>query len=213
MERAAKICVGRLVAAGLILSASVTVVAGAGCTSGASGTAGAAHEARTPAAAAREPIEASSPEAPSLFSQPWSWTDEDGKPVTFERWRGRPLVVAAMFTQCKATCPRTLARLLQIQDDFQRAGRDAQFLVVTLDPTNDTPTALLRFKSSSGLPATWHLLSGSASETRDFRDLLGVHVIDDGPHLLHDGRIVIFDGQGRAARAFEGWDLEKELRL
>jgi protein SCO1/2 len=213
MERAARICAGRLLTASLTVAASAAFVAGPGCASG--GSNGAAREVSTPSAttAARDSIEASSPGAPSLFSQPWSWTDEDGKPATFERWRGRPLVVAAMFTQCKATCPRTLAKLLQIHDDFQRAGRDAQFLVVTLDPTNDTPKELLRFKLSSGLPATWHLLTGSPSETRDFRDLLGVHVIDDGPHLLHDGRIVIFDGQGRAARAFEGWGLEKEVRL
>ena len=197
-------------AVGAIVAGSALVV-GAGCAPAANGP---ASEVRAPgSAAAREPIEASSPDAPSLFSQPWSWTDEGGQPVTFARWRGRPLVVAAMFTQCKATCPRTLAKLLRVYDDFQRAGRDAQFLVVTLDPANDTPKALLRFKSSSGLPEAWHLLSGSPAETRDFRDLLGVHVIDDGPHLLHDGRIVIFDAQGRAARAFEGWGLEKEVRL
>ncbi|HET6146473.1 MAG TPA: SCO family protein [Polyangia bacterium] len=150
---------------------------------------------------------------PSLFSHPWSWTDEHGQAVTLARWRGQPLVVTAMFTQCKATCPRTLAKLRRVQDDFHRAGRTAEFVLVTLDPDNDTPQALLRFKSSAGLPDSWHLLSGSLTDTRNLRDLLGIHVIDDGPHLLHDGRIVVFDGDGRPARAFEGYALDSEVRL
>jgi len=133
--------------------------------------------------------------------------------VTLARWRGQPLVVTAMFTQCKATCPRTLAKLRRVQDDFHRAGRAAEFVVVTLDPDNDTPQALLRWKSSTGLPDSWHLLSGSLADTRDLRDVLGIHVINDGPHLLHDGRIVIFDGDGRPARAFEGYALDDEVRL
>jgi len=174
---------------------------------------GCAAAATGPALDARAPIAASSPKAPSLFAQPWTWTDEAGQPVTFARWRGRPLVVTAMFTQCKATCPRTLAKLRRVYEDFQRAGRDAQFLVVTLDPANDTPQALTRFKAASGLPDSWHFLSGGLAETRDLRDLLGIHVVDDGPHLLHDGRIVIFDGEGRAARALEGWSLDQEVTL
>jgi len=194
----------------LLMAGPMTMMAGVACAPAANGP---AQDVHAPVAAAREPIAAASPRAPSLFARPWSWIDEDGQPVTFARWRGRPLVVAAMFTQCKATCPRTLAKLRRVYDDFQHAGRDAQFLVVTLDPANDTPRALSRFKSSSGLPDAWHLLSGNPADTRDLRDLLGIHVIDDGPHLLHDGRIVIFDGDGRAARAFEGWGLEKEVRL
>lgn len=149
----------------------------------------------------------------SLYSHPWTWTDEHGQAVTLARWRGRPLVLTAMFTQCKATCPRTLAKLRRVQDDFQRAGRPAEFVLVTLDPDNDTPQALSRFKASSGLPESWHLLSGSRADTRALRDVLGIHVIDDGPHLLHDGRIVIFDGDGRPARAFEGYAMDDEVRL
>lgn len=149
----------------------------------------------------------------SLFSHPWSWTDEKGQAATFARWRGQPMVVTAIFTQCRATCPRTLVKLRKIYDAFQQRGLSAQFLIVTLDPDNDTPQVLQRFKESSGLPATWHLLVGNVDETRDLRDLLGIHVIDDGSHLLHDGRIMIFDGQGIATRTFGGWGVDEEAAL
>jgi protein SCO1/2 len=156
---------------------------------------------------------ASSAATPSLFAHPWTWTDDHGQAVTLARWRGHPLVVTAMFTQCKATCPRTMAKLRRVHDDFQRAGRAVEFVVITLDPENDTPQVLSRFKSSAGLPESWHLLSGNLADTRSLRDLLGIHVVDDGPHILHDGRIVIFDADGRPARAFEGYALGDEVRL
>jgi protein SCO1/2 len=149
----------------------------------------------------------------SLFSHDWTWTNEKGEAVTFARWAGKPLVVTAIFTRCKATCPRTIAKLLKVYDGFRQQGREAQFLVVTLDPENDTPAVLQHFKTESGLPEAWHLLAGNIGETRDLRDLLGIHVIDDGPHLLHDGRILVFDEMGVATHSYGGYSLDEEASL
>jgi protein SCO1/2 len=149
----------------------------------------------------------------SLFTHNWSWTDEKGESVTFAHWAGKPLVVTAIFTQCRATCPRTIAKLLKVYDGFHARGREAQFLVVTLDPANDTPAVLQHFKTESGLPEAWHLLAGNVSDTRDLRDLLGIHVIDDGPHLLHDGRILVFDERGVATHSYGGYSLDEEASL
>ena len=149
----------------------------------------------------------------SLFSHDWSWIDEQGESVTFARWAGKPLVVTAIFTRCKATCPRTVAKLLQVYDGFRAQGRDAQFLIVTLEPANDTPAVLQHFKTESGLPESWHLLTGNINDTRDLRDLLGIHVIDDGPHLMHDGRILVFDETGRPSHSYGGYSLDEEASL
>jgi protein SCO1 len=153
------------------------------------------------------------PPSASLFSYPWTWLDEKGEAVTFAHWRGQPLVVSAMFTTCQATCPRTLVKLRKVYDRFRQEGLSAQFLVVSLDPATDTPEVLRRFKTSSSLPDDWRLLTGDVNQTRDLRDLLGIHAIDDGPHLMHDGRIVIFDRQGIATRSFGGWGLDEESKL
>ena len=149
----------------------------------------------------------------SLFSHPWVWTDEQGQSVTFARWRGQPLVVSAMFTTCKATCPRTVAKLQELDGRFRRQGQPVQFLIVTLDPSNDTPEVLRAFKKSSGLPTEWRFLVGEKQQTRELIEALDIHVIDDGPHLLHDGRIVMFDGRGLPTRTFGGWGLDHETQL
>jgi protein SCO1/2 len=146
----------------------------------------------------------------SLFAYPWVWTDERGERVKFSRWRGEPLVVTAMFTSCRATCPRTIGKLRKVDDELRRQGRASQFLLVTLDPSTDTPERLREFKQSENLPDSWRFLSGDASETKELADALDIHVLDMGAHLIHDGRIVVFDAQGMPSRSFSGFGLDEE---
>ena len=159
------------------------------------------------------PMTAPGGSGPSLFAHPWTWTDEQGQRVALSRWRGQTLVVTAVYATCRATCPRTIAKLQKIEADFQRDHQAAQFLLVTLDPVSDTPDILRRFKQESGFPDSWHLLAGSVEATRELTDVLDIHVLEDGPHLMHDAKIVVFDAAGRPTRRFGGWALDDETRL
>jgi protein SCO1 len=146
----------------------------------------------------------------SLFAYPWIWTDERGQNATFSVWRGEPLVVTAIYTQCRATCPRTIAKLRKLDDAFRSEKRAVQFLLVTLDPTSDTPERLSRFKAAERLPDSWHLLTGPIGETRELSDLLDIHVVGGGAHLVHNARIVVFDPEGLPVRTFSGFSLDNE---
>ena len=147
----------------------------------------------------------------SLFDRPWSWADEEGRAVTFAQWRGSPLVVTTIYTSCSRTCPLTVAKLRTVYESFQRRGRDAQFLLVTLDPIFDTTERLREYKESRKLPGQWHLLRGRPRETRELADLLDVHVMDMDPHILHDARIAVFDARGVLARSFECCDFDDDM--
>ena len=142
-------------------------------------------------------------DAPSLFAEPWVWSDEAGAPVRFEQWRGTPIVVTMVFTSCTSTCPLTIEKLRHVTETFEREGRPATFVLVTLDPSNDTPEQLRRFKLSRQLPGKWHLVRGSDADTRALADLLQIHVLDDA-HLFHDARIVVFDPDGKLAGQVRG---------
>ena len=147
----------------------------------------------------------------SLFEHRWVWTDEQGRSVRFDRWRGQPLVVTAIFTSCRATCPRTIQKLRGVYARLSREGRPPpDFVLVTLDPRNDTPARLRRFKQTEGFPDSWHLLSGSEPQTRALADLLGIHVMDADEHIMHDGKIVVFDAHGMPTRSYGGWGLDDE---
>jgi protein SCO1/2 len=146
----------------------------------------------------------------SLFEHPWVWTDEQGERVAFSRWRGEPVLVTAIYTQCQATCPRTIGKLRKLDAALRREGRAPQFILVTLDPRDDTPERLRRFKLSEGFPESWHLLTGGVPETRGLADLLDIHVLNADSHIMHDARIIIFDAQGMPARSYSGWSLDDE---
>ena len=134
---------------------------------------------------------------PSLFAYSWQWTDETGRATRFSDFGGVPLIVTQIYTSCTSTCPRTVARLRKLSERLERDGKTAQFLLVTLDPSSDTPERLRRYKAEEALPASWRLLSGSPRATQELSNVLEIHVMDGGSHLVHDAKIVLFDAGGK----------------
>jgi protein SCO1/2 len=149
----------------------------------------------------------------SLFAHPWRWTDEQGTTVALSQWGGQPIVVAAVYTTCTRTCPLTVRKMRNIHEAFERAGRPAQFVLVSLDPDVDTPERLRRFKEERHLPSDWHLLTGKRSTTLEILDLLGIHVLDMDAHVFHDSKIVVFDEHGAPARSFDCCDFDPRAAL
>jgi protein SCO1/2 len=162
-----------------------------------------------PAAEAR----AATPVGASLFGYPWLWTDEQGHSTAFAQFRGAPLIVTEIYTSCTSTCPRTVSKLRQLSARLLRAGRTAQFLLITLDPASDTPERLRRYKADEALPASWHLLRGSKRATDELTNVLDIHVLDGGSHLVHDAKIVVFDAEGRRTGTLGGSASDDEALL
>jgi protein SCO1/2 len=132
----------------------------------------------------------------SVFQYPWTWLDDHGERISLTRWRGTPLVITAVYTTCFETCPLTLAKLRRVYGEFTRAGRRAEFVVVTLDPGVDTQQRLRAFREDRGLPEAWHLLTGTRQATEQLLEVLDVHVMDMDVHLVHDSKITLFDAGG-----------------
>jgi protein SCO1/2 len=149
----------------------------------------------------------------SVFDEPWTWTDEEGRAVALSRWRGEPLVIAAVYASCRRTCPYTIEKMRRVDDAFRRKGERAQFVLVTLDPTEDTPDRLRELKEASRMPASWRLLRGDREDTRALMDLLNIHVFDGETHLFHDSKITVFSANGIAARSFACCDFDDDAAL
>jgi cytochrome oxidase Cu insertion factor (SCO1/SenC/PrrC family) len=148
-----------------------------------------------PALPSDHPSAAAAPRR-SLFGYSWTWTDDHGERVALSRWRGTPLVVAAVYTSCVEICPLTVGKLHSLYRQFVQAGRRAEFVLVTLDPAIDTQARLREFRQARKLPDAWHLLTGNRHDTDQLMELLDVHVMDMDAHLVHDSRITLFDAGG-----------------
>ena len=87
-----------------------------------------------------------------------SLTDQFGREVSLESFRGRPVIVTFAFAHCETICPLTVADVLAARRRLD--GVPPPVLVVTLDPWRDTPGRLGSIAASWRLDPDAHVLSG-----------------------------------------------------
>jgi len=148
------------------------------------------------------------PVSAGLLSSEGTFTDETGRAVSLESFRGSPLVVTAIFTSCTVRCPLTVQKLHEVDDAFGRAGVRVPIVILTLDPHTDTIERLQRFKAERKLPDHWHLIRGSDRDTQSLARKLLVHAAYDVGHIDHDVRIAVLDRDGKITRSFSGWSFD-----
>src|SRR6516165_10164919 len=80
--------------------------------------------------------------AAAAIGGPFRLTDQNGRPVTDEDFRGKPFLVFFGYTHCPDVCPTTL---FDVSEVMRHLGPDADktaALFVTVDPERDTPATL-----------------------------------------------------------------------
>ena len=79
---------------------------------------------------------------------PFSLTDQNGRTVTDQDFKGRPFLVFFGFTHCPDICPTTMFEISEIIRKLGPDGDRVRALFVTVDPERDTPAALKEYVSS-----------------------------------------------------------------
>jgi cytochrome oxidase Cu insertion factor (SCO1/SenC/PrrC family) len=125
------------------------------------------------------------------------WTDADGTTRTLDDYKGRPVVLTMAYTSCRRTCSSSMMVLRKMQEILSRRGREAAFVVVSYDPSHDSPEQWRRYRDARKLPPTWHFLSGAEADTRQLAEFLELKYWIYDEHVMHDFRIVVFDAQGQ----------------
>ena len=100
----------------------------------------------------------------------------------------------------------TIDKLRGIDEALRAHGQSAEFVLVTIDPDNDTRERLRRWKESRRLPPSWHLLRGSKGDTIGFARWLQLNVARDSGHIDHDVKIAVLDPAGRLVARYAGWN-------
>lgn len=131
---------------------------------------------------------------------------DGGGQISFAAWRGRPMLVAMFHRTCANRCPATVDKMREVDAAVHARGRDAQVVLVTSDPHEDTPEKLAMWKALRGIPASWRLLSGSDADTASLEKFLQIPAGHDDEHAENepDVTIYVFDRDGRRVRTFLG---------
>ena len=141
----------------------------------------------------------------SLYDLGSTWRDQAGASRTLDALRGRPRVVAMVYTHCAASCPLTVAEMKRIARETPAA---VGLVLVSLDPERDTPGRLAQYATDLGLaPDRWTLLSGPDDRVRELAASLGVRYRRTSPEeLAHSNMLTLLDSTGAIVRQQQGLD-------
>lgn len=87
-------------------------------------------------------------------------TDQNGKKISNKDYEGKVFVIEFFFSKCTTICPRMNQNMLQLQE-ANYGNLDFGIASVTIDPENDTATALKKHADDLGVKhPNWHFLTG-----------------------------------------------------
>lgn len=108
----------------------------------------------------RGPTISDNPPAPNF-----TLTDQNGQQVQLTSLRGKVVALTFLYTNCPDVCPLIATKLGQVDQQLGADRAKVALLAVTVDPANDTPTAVRAFAAQHQLlQANWHYLLGSVAQ-------------------------------------------------
>jgi protein SCO1/2 len=140
-------------------------------------------------------------------------SNHDGNQVSPRDFRGKVVMLTAVYATCPDACPMILTQARQAVaglTDAQRA--DLRIFAVTLDPERDDPQVLAGMARGHGITAPqWNLVTGNPREVNRVIDDMGVWRAwnPEKRRLDHSNVFLLIDRQGRLAYRFSLGDLQQ----
>lgn len=140
----------------------------------------------------------------SIFNLTSAWQTQQNKTIALKDLNGHPFILCMIYTTCKAACPRLVADMKSISQKINR--KDFKYVLVSIDPVNDTPEALATFAEANQLPADqWVLLQGTEEDVREISNVLAVKYMRISPlDFSHSNIISLFNVSGEMVYQQEG---------
>jgi protein SCO1/2 len=150
----------------------------------------------------------------SFYSVPYSFTNDKNETVHLSEWRGKPLILTMEYSNCRFMCTTTFSKMKAIQDIADQKKIQIDFMIISLDPKNDTPQAWQQYRISRDVNrSNWHLLTGSETTTKEFANLIGIKYWTMDEHILHDFKIVRLNAKGEVEKALTDYGDEPDSLL
>ncbi|HET6618779.1 MAG TPA: SCO family protein [Dongiaceae bacterium] len=137
----------------------------------------------------------------ALIGGPFELTDQDGKPVTDQTYKGKLMLIYFGFTFCPDACPTALGVMSAALDKLDVAADRVVPIFITVDPERDTPQVMKGYVSSFsprlvGLTGTPEQIAKAAKAYRVFYQKVpgaapGDYTMD------HMTLIYLMDGEGK----------------
>jgi protein SCO1/2 len=155
-------------------------------------------------------------------------TNQDGKRISTNDFRGKALAVTFIYTRCPLPnfCPLMSIRFSEIAMNLQKSPElkdKVRLLSITFDPAHDTPQVLKNYgagyynKDTKPDFILWQLATGSEDDIRKIADFFGLAYQTDATdktQIVHSLRTIVIDPQGKVRKVFAGseWGSDQVLK-
>ncbi|HET7542807.1 MAG TPA: SCO family protein [Polyangiaceae bacterium] len=148
-------------------------------------------------------------EAPktSLYDLPLALTDQDGRGIGLDVFRGHPVVISMIYTRCGYACPTLISDIKRLERSLASKVRDdLRVLLVSIDPERDTPERLKAVAVERKLDERrWRLTRAEGEQVRELAAVLGLKYrkLENG-EFNHSSVIALLDRTGVVTERVEG---------
>ncbi len=136
---------------------------------------------------------------PAKKAPPIDLTDQYGKKVDLAKLKGRPVLVAFLYTHCTDLCPIVAGKVHTAYAHLKKSERPL-FLAVSVDPAHDTAASAAAFNKRHRTVGEIDWLLGSKAELEKTWKAWGVkpeHDANDPEEIEHNAEIFAIDPQGQ----------------
>lgn len=158
-------------------------------------------------------IAASAESLPKIGPAPgFSLVDQNGETFTFKELRGQVAVVTFIFTSCSDSCPLLTAKLVAVHGMLGSDAPDVKFVVITVDPMNDTPPVLKKYAKLYSAPEKeFTFLTGDFDQIQQVVRNYGAYFNTRGERDVdHTFLTSIVDQSGTLRVQYLGWRFDPQ---
>jgi protein SCO1 len=166
--------------------------------------------------AARSLVPASGP--PSAFdgaalpanvtAPPFTLRDQQGRDVSLAQYRGHVVVLTFLYSTCGAPC---VLIAQQIRGALDELPTPVPVLIVSADPTSDSPARVRRLLSEAALAGRAQYLSGTPAQLQRLWTAYSVKPASAGPRVFDEyASVLLIDPSGSERVVFESEQLTPE---
>lgn len=157
------------------------------------------------------------PSERSIYQLDSEWTSDTGRTMKLNELRGKPQVMAMVYTSCMGACPLLVHQMQELAKTLPAgAATNVGFVLVTFDPQRDTPAVLHSYRVARQLDEKqWTLLHGRPEDVRELALVLGVKYREDAHgQYAHSNIITLLNADGEIAfqqNGFSSDELSRQL--
>jgi protein SCO1 len=166
----------------------------------------------------------SSPASPTSLHTPapgegvpdFSFTDQDGKRISLNQYRGKVLLVTFIYTRCPFPdfCPRVSTNFAEIYKQLgtNPALAGTRLLSISFDPEHDTPKVLRDYAFSvahthePALFKRWEFAAPRAADLPKLADFFALTVKPEGGLITHTLSTTVIGPDGKIVNWYHGSD-------